>query len=445
MNIFELLKEPYKLPKKTRLFEAFAGIGCQRLAFEKAQMDYELVGISEIDKAAIKTYEAIHGPVKNYGNIMDIKGNHLPEIDVFTYSFPCTDLSKAGQQKGMNTTTRSGLIFEVLRILQELKEINKLPKVLIMENVVDLVQSKFIRQFQEIQYEIEQMGYTNYTFTMNAKHYGVAQNRDRVFMVSILGDYYYEQPEPIPLQKKLKDYLEPSVDEKYYLSDKMLKYFTDPTDRNGFIRNDRFNPHETESQYAFAITTNAGNRPTDNFIKIPEKTIKGYAEASDGDGVYLNRPHQKRGVVQKGMIQTIKTTNNDLGVVIGGFTEQQAQMITPDGNVKRYLNSEIVDEFNVGDSADISFPNGYDKGKRTFKEIAPTLNLTTSQSSLITKTQDLRIRKITPREAWRLMGINDKDYDKAIKVTSNAQLYKQAGNGIVIDVFAKIVEKMKGE
>jgi DNA (cytosine-5)-methyltransferase 1 len=145
------------------------------------------------------------------------------------------------------------------------------------------------------------------------------------------------------------------------------------------------------------------------------------------------------------MIQTIKTTNNDLGVVIGGFTEQQAQMITPDGNVKRYLNSEIVDEFNAGDSADISFPNGYDKGKRTFKEIAPTLNLTTSQSSLITKTQDLRIRKITPREAWRLMGIDDKDYDKAIKVTSNAQLYKQAGNGIVIDVFAKIVEKMKGE
>jgi len=176
------------------------------------------VGISEIDKYAIKSYEAMHGPVKNFGDITKIKGSELPEIDIFTYSFPCTDLSKAGKQKGLNQT-RSGLVYEVLRILAETKDNNNLPKVLIMENVIDLIQVKFIKQFQEIQFELEEMGYSNYTFVMNAKDYGVAQNRQRVFMVSILGDYYYEEPLPFTLEKRLKDYLEEEVDERYYIKD----------------------------------------------------------------------------------------------------------------------------------------------------------------------------------------------------------------------------------
>lgn len=207
------------LPDKVRLFESFAGIGCQRMAFDRLGIDYESVGISEIDKYAIKSYMAIHGETKNYGDITKINGYELPTIDVFTYSFPCTDLSKAGKQKGLNST-RSGLVYEVLRILQELKDLHNLPKVLIMENVVDLVQTKFIREFNEIQLELESLGYSNYVETMNAKDYGIAQNRDRVFMVSILGDYYYEFPQKIKLEKRLKDYLESEVDEKYYLSEK---------------------------------------------------------------------------------------------------------------------------------------------------------------------------------------------------------------------------------
>ena len=269
MNIFELLHERYKLPVKPKLFEAFSGIGCQLMAFKRLGIEVESIGFSEIDKYAIQSYRAIHGDIKNWGSITDIKGADLPHIDVFTYSFPCTDLSKAGKQKGL-TDTRSGLVYEVLRILRELDEVGRKPQVLIMENVVDLVQSKFIKQFQEIQVELEKLGYTNYTQTLNAKKYGVAQNRDRVFMVSILGDYYYEFPKPIPLEKRLKDYLEVDVDEKYYLSDKMLSCFTDMTDRNGLVRGDRFNPHDVdESKYAFAITTLAGNRATDNYVIEP--------------------------------------------------------------------------------------------------------------------------------------------------------------------------------
>jgi DNA (cytosine-5)-methyltransferase 1 len=277
---------------------------------------------------------------------------------------------------------------------------------------------------------------------MNAKNYGVAQNRDRVFMVSILGKYYYEQPKPIPLEKRLKDYLEPNVDEKYYLSNQFLKYLQ--TDHPKHKRSDKFakNVRDGENDNANTITTREGNVIDSTYIKIPEATAKGYAKANDGDGVYINRPHQKRGVVQDQMIQTIKTSGDDVGVVVKGFTEQQAKMITDDGNIKRYLHSEVVDEFNVGDSADISFPNGYDKGKRTYNGIAPALNLTTTESSLITKLDNLRIRKLTPKECWRLMGIDDSYFDKASQVVSKSQLYKQAGNGIVVDVFAHILKEL---
>jgi DNA-methyltransferase (dcm) len=217
-NLFEMLHPRFLFPKnhKIRLFESFAGIGCQKMGLERATPNFEVVGISEIDKYAIKSYEAMHGSAKNFGDITKIKGADLPEIDIFTYSFPCTDLSKAGKQKGLNQT-RSGLVYEVLRILAETKDNNNLPKVLIMENVIDLIQVKFIKQFQEIQFELEQMGYSNYTLVMNAKDYGVAQNRQRVFMVSILGDYYYKEPQPFPLRRRLKDYLESNVNKKYYL------------------------------------------------------------------------------------------------------------------------------------------------------------------------------------------------------------------------------------
>jgi DNA (cytosine-5)-methyltransferase 1 len=419
MDLFSYDKKKYKLPPKPKLFEAFAGIGCQRIAFDKLGLDYEVVGISEIDKHALNTYGILHGDTKNYGDITKIKGQDLPSIDIFTYSFPCQDLSKAGTLKGLEKDTRSGLVYEVLRILHELKELNNLPQVLIMENVVNLISKKFKEPFGLIQQELQDLGYSNHTFTMNAKNYGVAQNRDRVFMVSILGDYGYDIPKPIALTKRLKDYLEDNVEEKYYISDKLLKSFQNAQTGN-YNRAERFEQSthtDTENAIAFSVNTRAGGNPTDNFIKeyktyiswedekgrintqdhrafdtektsgtipamergvpkifLPEKTKKGFTEAEEGDGVYFNRPHQKRGVVQKQMVATIKTKNDDVGVV-----------------------------------------------------------------------QNMRIRKLTPRECWRLMGLDDQHFDKVKDSVSDTQLYKQAGNGIVIDVFAKIIESLKGE
>ena len=188
MDLFQQTKPRYILPKRPKLFESFAGVGMQRMGFKRLGIEYEMVGISEIDKHAIQSYMAIHGPTDNYGDITKIKGEDLPQIDVFTYSFPCQDLSISGKGKGMKEGTRSGLVLEVIRILRELKEIDRMPGLLIMENVTAVLNKKHIEGFEQIKRELEELGYTNYVDKLNAKNYGVAQNRDRAWMISVLGD-----------------------------------------------------------------------------------------------------------------------------------------------------------------------------------------------------------------------------------------------------------------
>ena len=122
MNIFELLYPRFYFDKSKpiRIFEAFSGVGCQAMALKRITDNYELVGFSEIDVHAIKSYQAIHGEVKNYGDITMM--GEIPPCDIFTWSFPCTDLSKAGKQKGLSGGTRSGLVYEVLRLLRDTAE-----------------------------------------------------------------------------------------------------------------------------------------------------------------------------------------------------------------------------------------------------------------------------------------------------------------------------------
>ena len=486
-------------------------MGCQMMAFKRLGIEVESVGFSEIDKYAIQSYQAIHGNHKSWGSITDIKGKDLPEIDVFTYSFPCTDLSKAGKQKGLSNT-RSGLVYEVLRILHELKEEERLPKVLIMENVVDLVQVKFIKQFQEIQLELEELGYSNYTETLNAKDYGVAQNRDRVFMVSILGDYYYEFPKPIKLEKRLRDYLETNVDKKYRLSDRMLQGMMKTNfnsyqlenklqDLDGCISTiltryegspqvvdhtkinviGNYSPSNHDASrivhsdgLAPAIKENHGTITATNepCLIIPENTEKGYAIAEEGDGVYTNRPHQKRGVVQKGMIQTIKANNSDLGVVVSDLKREYCNRLLEEGLVEpydmirhSYTNNRLENDMerkegqnNISaalttrpDTLGVVVYDDYNSSIRADQTTMGTLTTNCGSSSKRNGYKiienELCIRKLTPLECWRLMGIDDEDFHKAQKSgVPSSHLYRQAGNGIVVDVFASIIKTMtKGE
>ena len=212
----------------------FSGIGAPEKALDRLGIDYELVGYSEIDKYASKAYCAVHGVDEslNLGDITKIDEKALPkDIDLITYGFPCQDISVAGKGKGLfnedGTKTRSGLFFDALRIIEATQ-----PKIAIAENVKNLVGKKFEQQFALILECLESVGYNNYWQVLNAKDYGIPQNRARVFIVSIrkdVDDGQFKFPEPFPLHLRLKDVLEDEVDEKFYLSDEQTARITNST------------------------------------------------------------------------------------------------------------------------------------------------------------------------------------------------------------------------
>ena len=289
----------------------FSGIGAFESALTNLGVDYEVVNYCEIDKFASKSYSAIHGiaETKNLWDITKINVFNLPtDIDLVTYGFPCQDISLVGHQKGLfnedGSLTRSGLFFKALDVIEYCK-----PKVAIAENVKNLVGKKFKPQFETVLKSLEDAGYNNYWKVLNAKDYGIPQNRERVFIVSIRKDIdneLFEFPKPYSLEKRLKDFLEPQVDEKYYLSDTQIFNMKN----SSYLQNQR---RLQEKDWCDTLCARDWKDP--KCVIIPEKTKKGYKEATDGDGVYINRPHQKRGCVQKGVIQTIKTSPNDIGVV----------------------------------------------------------------------------------------------------------------------------------
>ena len=205
--------------------ELFAGIGSQSAALERLGIDFKVVGIAEIDKYAIKSYEAIHGKIRNYGDISKIE--KLDYADFWTYSFPCQDISVAGRQRGINENTRSGLLYQVERLLNVSKEHDELPKYLMLENVKNLVGKQFKPQFDEWIKRLDDLGYNTYWKVLNAKNYGIPQNRERVFAISIRKDIDtgYEFPQGFELKLRLKDILESEVDEKYYLSAEKVDLF----------------------------------------------------------------------------------------------------------------------------------------------------------------------------------------------------------------------------
>ena len=240
MTLFDFTRNPISITKPIRLIELFAGYGSQAMALNRIGAKFEHYKVVEFDKYAIASYNAVHG---TDFPTMDITRVHADDLNIcdtetftylLTYSFPCTDLSVAGKQAGMKkgSGTRSGLLWEVERILTEIRDSNgELPQILFMENVPQVHGKKNINDFNKWLWFLESLGYTNYWQDLNAKNYGVAQNRNRCFMFSFLGNYSYNFPNPIPLKKKLKDYLEENVDEKYYINnekaDKLIKQLID--------------------------------------------------------------------------------------------------------------------------------------------------------------------------------------------------------------------------
>ena len=473
-TIFDMMYPKYKTAKPIRLIEMFAGYGSQALALRYLGVKFEHWKICEWAIKSIQAYKDIHftddnidyskkykkdelinilyslGISQNYNepmpfqqisrlgetqlrkiynnikttrnlvNIQQVSGEYLEikETDkyeyIMTYSFPCQDLSLAGKRKGMSdASTRSGMLWEVERILTECKELGTLPQILLMENVPQVHSMESMPDFHKWQVRLEELGYKSYWQDLIATDYGIPQTRNRCFMISILGDYSYTFPEPIPLKLKLKDLLEDNVDEKYYLSDKMIKCFTRESNDNKFPRNERFEQAlklTNEKGIAGTITTAAGNRATDNFILIENNNSKGYLEATLGDGIDISsRMEHHRGTVQKEKTQTL-TTQCDRGVVIGTY---------------QYAKSD-------------KFMQGRDR-LQLGKDTSDTLQ-TTPKEGIVNS--NLRIRKLTSLECFRLMGVKDEDYYKVAKNQSNSSLYHLAGDSIVVNVLMAIFKEL---
>ena len=368
-----------------KLLSLFSGIGAFEKALKNIGIDFELVGFSEIDKYAIKSYCAIHNVTedKNYGDISKIDENKLPDFDIMTWGFPCQDISIAGKLKGIKEgETRSGLYYEGYRILKAKK-----PKISIIENVKNLTSKRFANEFGSILKDLSDLGYNNYWQVLNAKDYGIPQNRERVYTISIRKDIdkcSFVFPEKEELKLRLKDMLEDEVDEKFYLSKNQMDNFLKNNNGNCNPTGKGMNGQVHSSDIAPTITTNKGEG-----LKINVNRIGGIFDTEKSK-------HQAGSIYDKyGLSPSIDTMQ-------GGYRQPMIEVI---GNYSpsNHEASRIVDS------------NG----------LAPTVK---ENHGTVTATNvDYKIRKLTPLECWRLMGFNDEDFEKASNVpTSNTQLYKQA-------------------
>lgn len=375
---------------------------------------YELVWKEQVRKQDKAFYENgyIWFPITNITedkpqNVYDIEveNNHSFTVQN-TIVHNCQDLSKAGKTLGMakGSGTRSGMLWEIERILDELYNNgggqHSLPQILIMENVPDVIGSNNIKHFAQWVGKLAKLGYTSKWQCLNGKNYGVPQNRDRCFMVSWLGDYYYDFPQPIKLEKRLKDLLETTVDSKYYLSERIVQYYTEHTKDmkekgNGF----KFEPTDG-NVVGKAITTRAGGRMDDNFIKRHCVGMLG--------GKYENMHDISRRVYSADALAPTMHT-------CGG------------GN----LEPKIVE------------PTAFDEQNNYLRQDGCIGTLTTDGSSPKHNNRIIElIRKLTPKEAFRLMGVKDEDFDRVAQHQSNSSLYHLAGDSIITDVLMSILKEM---
>ena len=422
MNIFDVMYKPFKIDKPIRIIELFGGYGSQSLSLKYLGVKFEHWKLCEWAIKSIQAYKDIHYPddfievldlskddiidylykkgisqnynepmtleqikrlsdeklytiyeniivTNNLVNIQQVKGEDLEIVDtdkycyIMTYSFPCQDLSLAGKGKGMSdTSTRSGMLWEVERILSECK--NK-PQVLIMENVIQVHSEDNLPDFNKWKYRLEELGYKNYFQDLIATDYGIPQIRNRCFMVSILGDYSYTFPKPIPLKLKLKDILEENVGGKYNISKELLEHI-----------NNTKKEHKEYTQY----------------------------DRYNGEFEQLCR-------IWKNKAPTLHTNCNKIKI----YTCLDLCQMGREGRTREYVNY-----FPTLSARDYKSP-------KLIKE---------------TNGKETTIRKLTPKECFRLMGVKDEDFERCAKNQSDSSLYHLAGDSIVVNVLMAIFKEM---
>jgi len=445
-----------------RVVELFSGIGAQASALERAGIPHECVAVCEIDKYAYASYCAIHGNVPNLGDITKVK--RLPECDLLTYSFPCTDLSMAGKRKGMTrgSGTRSGLLWEVERLLMDMRNRDHLPMTLVMENVDAITYKANKKDFKQWISALSDMGYASSYKVLNASDYGIPQNRDRCFMVSRLDSLSFQFPRPRPSDIRLKDILEWDVPKRYFLSNVavagLIAHKKHDTRNNGFGHKIT----DPEKDNAATLKASCGWKNTDTFLECREGsntngldlignlTVPGRSETSqrvyDPKGISPTICTMQGGGLQPKIavypcLSPDRIEKRQNGPRFRGQDEDMFTLTAQDrhGILIRNNTSQGYIEAQDGDGLILDQPDSKTKRGRVQEGRSPTV-MTSGQVGTVDK---MRIRRLTPRECWRLMGFTDDDFDRVKKIrTSDAQLYKQAGNSIVVDVLVAIFDEL---
>lgn len=449
---------------------------------------WELVNFCEFDKFAIKSYRVVHNVDEslNLGDITKVDETKLKPFNMICGGSPCQDFSVAGKGKGSVWTckqcghaynpltvhwserdacpeccskdiekTRSSLLVEYLRVIRANK-----PNFGIYENVKNIVGKKFKdTTFKLFTQELEEYGYNVYWQVLNAKHYGIPQNRERVYLIFIkneLDNGKFKYPEPFDNGVRLKDILDDEVDEKFYISkDKVQRFLTNLNNKDALLYDACQVKREGKSREYNNFCPTLTSRDYKDPRLVNDNIVKQIGSISKCEGNWNNH--------QVGRIYSTDGCSPTLNTCGGGSHEpkiMQLGNVNPSGNG---MNGNVYDndgisptvttnkgeglkvaikqatkkgyvECEIGGVADLSYPDSKTRRGRVQEDgkICPTL--TATETGVCRIESDIRIRKLTPKECWRLMGFDDKSFKAAEQVNSDSQLYKQAGNSIVVDV-----------
>ncbi|WP_302131522.1 DNA cytosine methyltransferase [Veillonella parvula] len=373
-----------------KFIDFFSGIGGFHSGLERAGM--ECVGWCEFDKFAQASYRAMYDTTDLwFGNdVTKVKGWELPKADLWTFGFPCQDVSIAGKQKGMKEGTRSGLFYEIMRLLDECKE-NK-PKWLVCENVKNLLSIDGGTGFLNVIGEMAERGYSVEWKVQNSKDYGVPQNRERVYIVGYIGERCTSGLLPIKRE-----------------SAAVIKQVGNLRKTNSFGGN-----HQTGRVYS-----TAGIAPTLNTCGGGDREPKIISARACLTPDREEKRQNGRRLKDEGEPAFTLTSQDRHGVLIRTANKQG------------YMTAQ------VGDGVDLAYPDSETRRGRVQPQRSNTLT-TSDNLGVLVDDETIQIRKLTPKECWRLQGFTDEQFDKAAAVNSNSQLYKQAGNAVTVNVVEEI-------
>ena len=487
-NIDKATKE-YQFPTQDKMIEELQNKG---FGYDFMKGKHTITSRTPINK--LKKYYIADKLSNNLGDISKVE--RLPYADIVTYSFPCTDLSVAGRGEGMvnkcscgyswpidfsnnsesiicpscgakvQSSTRSGLLGQVQRLLAVSKKENTLPKYLLLENVKNLVGKKFKPQFDAWIRWLDSIGYNTYYQVLNSKHYGIPQNRERIFAVSIrkdIDDGKFKFPEQIPLTTRLKDILEKNVDEKYYLSgDKvesiLANFIARQNEASGINLKDQATTFDGITDVAHTLMARDykgfGNQSMTGVIEPIIVASRGRNPENPSDRTTGSPTEQRLEANMNGTTNTITTVAKDNYVMEPVVCEQRCdeglrffkddvvgtlRTIDACGD-KRAIEPEDINPVRIGNIYGEQFGTGYAGNVWDQDSVSPTIMTAQggNRQPLVVDNVKWRIRKLTPKECWRLMSFSDEDCNRASKYVSDSSLYKQAGNSIVTSCLVAI-------